>query len=55
VDFGPYLQGVFAKVRRNWYKLIPESAQMKKGELAIAFSVLKDGPGPLPMVLPLRQ
>ena len=43
VDFGPYLQGVFAKVRRNWYKLIPESAQMKKGELAIAFSVLKDG------------
>jgi TonB family protein len=43
VDFGPYLQEVFAKVRQNWYKLIPKSSQMKKGELAIAFSVLKDG------------
>jgi TonB family protein len=43
VDFSRYLQGVFAKVRQNWYQHVPESEQMKKGEVAIAFSVLKDG------------
>jgi TonB family protein len=43
VDFGPYLQGVFANVRQNWCKFIPDSAKSKKGKLAIAFSVLKDG------------
>ena len=43
VDFGPYLRGAFANVRQNWYKLIPETARMRKGKLAITLSVLKDG------------
>ena len=44
VDFGPYLKDhVMADVRRNWYALIPASAQLKKGKLAIEFAVRKDG------------
>lgn len=43
VDFGPYLQRILEDVRRNWYLLIPESAQMKKGKLAIEFAITKDG------------
>jgi len=46
VDFGPYLQRVIYAVKMHWYNLIPESARppiMKKGKLAIEFSILKDG------------
>jgi TonB family protein len=43
VDFGPYLQDLVKKVRQNWYILIPESAEMKKGKLAIEFAITKDG------------
>lgn len=43
VDFGPYLQRILEDVRRNWYSLIPESAEMKKGKLAIEFAITKDG------------
>jgi TonB family protein len=43
VDFGPYLQRSVQVVRQNWYLLIPESAQMKKGKLAIEFAITKDG------------
>ena len=43
VDFGPYLQRILENVRRNWYLLIPESAEMKKGKLAIEFAITKDG------------
>jgi TonB family protein len=43
VDFGPYLQNVLQRVKENWYKLIPESAVMKKGKLAIEFAITKDG------------
>lgn len=43
VDFGPYLQDLLPKVRKNWYALIPSNAQTKKGKLAIEFAVLKDG------------
>ena len=44
VDFGPYLQRILQDVRENWYRLIPESAQMgKKGKLAIEFAITKDG------------
>jgi TonB family protein len=43
VDFGPYLQRVLQEVRENWYHLIPESAEMKKGKLAIEFAITKDG------------
>ncbi len=43
VDFGPYLQRVLHDVRENWYPLIPESAQMKHGNLIIEFAIMKDG------------
>jgi TonB family protein len=43
VDFGPYLARVLHDVKMNWYSLIPESAQMKKGHLAIEFAITKDG------------
>lgn len=43
VDFGPYLQRLLQVVRQNWYLLIPESAEMKKGKLAIEFAITKDG------------
>jgi TonB family protein len=43
VDFGPYLEIVKRVVRRNWYELIPESVEFKKGEVSIQFTILKDG------------
>jgi TonB family protein len=43
VDFGPYLKRVLEQVRENWYHLIPESAEMKKGKLAIEFKIAKEG------------
>lgn len=43
VDFGPYLQRILEDVRQNWYHLIPESAEMKKGKLAIEFAITRDG------------
>jgi TonB family protein len=43
VDFGPYLQRILEEVRQHWYNLIPESAEMKKGKLAIEFAITKDG------------
>jgi TonB family protein len=43
VDFSPYLQRILQVVRQNWYILIPESAEMKKGKLAIEFAITKDG------------
>jgi TonB family protein len=43
VDFGPYLQRILQDVKENWYRIIPESAQMKKGKLAIEFAITRDG------------
>jgi TonB family protein len=43
VDFGPYLQRVMHDVKQNWYEAIPESAQMKHGNLIIEFAITKDG------------
>ena len=43
VDFGPYLQRILQDVKENWYHLIPPSAEMKKGKLAIEFAITKDG------------
>jgi TonB family protein len=43
VDFGPYLQRVMHDVKQNWYQAIPESAQMKHGNLIIEFAITKDG------------
>jgi len=30
-------------VRANWYHLVPESAEFKKGKLGIEFAIAKDG------------
>ena len=47
VDFGPYLARVVLNVRRNWYSVIPISAQMgQKGRVAIVFEIVKDGSVP---------
>jgi TonB family protein len=43
VDFGPYLQRIREEVKENWYHLIPASASMKRGKLAIEFAITKDG------------
>jgi TonB family protein len=43
VDFEPYLQRVLQEVKEHWYELIPESAEMKKGKLALEFSIMPDG------------
>lgn len=42
-DFGPYLQVVLKFVGDSWSRLIPESAYLKKGNLAIEFAIKKDG------------
>jgi TonB family protein len=53
VDFGPYLQRIVEDVRQNWYHLIPPSAEMKKGKLAIEFVITKDGRiGDMRLVVP---
>jgi TonB family protein len=43
VAFGPYLQCVLHNVRQNWYNAIPESMQMKHGNVVIEFAIAKDG------------
>ena len=43
VDFNPYLARVLHDVKQNWYNLIPESAQWKKGRVVLEFFILKDG------------
>ena len=47
VDFGPYLARVIYSVKRNWYSVMPVSAQMgEKGRVAIVFEILRDGSVP---------
>src|SRR6266403_2578728 len=43
VDFNPYLTRVLQNVKQQWYALIPESAQWKKGRVVLEFFILKDG------------
>jgi TonB family protein len=43
VDFNPYLQRVLHDVKENWYNLIPESVDFKKGRVVIQFFIMKDG------------
>jgi TonB family protein len=43
VDFGPYIAAIKQDVRENWYHLIPKSAEMRKGKLAIEFAITKNG------------
>jgi TonB family protein len=46
VDFGPYVQPMVPEIRKNWLRLMPESARSpvsKSGQVAMEFAILKDG------------
>jgi TonB family protein len=44
VDFVPYLQQLLATVRRNWFAVMPESANLGlRGRVAVLFAIAKDG------------
>jgi TonB family protein len=47
VDFSDYMQRVLASVRRNWYAVMPESAQLgDRGRVILEFSIRRDGSVP---------
>jgi TonB family protein len=47
VDFNDYIQRVIASVRRNWYAVMPQSAQLgDKGMVVLEFSIRRDGSVP---------
>ena len=43
MDFGPYVQRMLSDVKYHWFKLIPESDEMKQSKLAIEFAISKEG------------
>jgi TonB family protein len=47
VDFSDYLARVVASVKRNWYAVMPESAQLgEKGRVVLQFRILSSGAVP---------
>jgi TonB family protein len=47
VDFWPYLIKVLSSVRRNWFAVIPESANLgRTGRVVIQFAINRDGSVP---------
>jgi outer membrane biosynthesis protein TonB len=49
IDFDSYLKRVVESVRRNWYAIMPESANMgDKGIVVLTFRITKDGIVPVP-------
>ena len=47
VDFSDYMARVLASVRRNWYAVMPESAQLgDQGRVVLEFSIRRDGSVP---------
>ena len=49
VDFSNYLARMLASIKRNWYAIIPESAQLgDKGAVITQFRIMKDGNVPFP-------
>lgn len=47
VDFSDYMARVVAAVRRNWYAVMPESAQLgDRGRVALQFRIMKNGSVP---------
>jgi TonB family protein len=42
-DLRRYLKTQERKLRQRWYRLIPESAQMKQGNVTIEFSIQRNG------------
>jgi TonB family protein len=44
VDFADYMKNLLIKVRRNWYAVMPEAAQLgTKGRVVVRFRIQKDG------------
>ncbi len=49
VDFTNYMGRVLARVKRNWYAVIPESARLgEQGKVVIQFKILSNGHVPYP-------
>ncbi len=47
VDFSSYLARVLARVKQNWYAVIPESALMgERGRVVLEFNINRDGSVP---------
>jgi TonB family protein len=47
VDFKPYLIQILARVRKNWFAIIPESARMgNKGVVLLQFIIDREGSVP---------
>jgi len=47
VDFSDYMARVLARVRLNWYAVMPESAQLgDRGRVVLEFSIRRDGSVP---------
>jgi TonB family protein len=42
-DLTAYLNRIIGEVRTNWYHLIPESEERKKGRVDVRFRVMRDG------------
>ena len=44
VDFGPYLEKVNGKMKRNWYAVMPDAVrQGEKGKVVVEFEILSGG------------
>jgi len=44
IDFGPYLNQLLDRLRRNWYSVMPEIARLgQRGRVDIVFTVTKTG------------
>jgi hypothetical protein len=49
VDFSNYLARVLASVKRNWYAIMPESAQLgERGKVVLQFRIMSNGVVPAP-------
>ncbi|MGB9459700.1 MAG: energy transducer TonB [Candidatus Acidiferrum sp.] len=44
VDFSKYMEDVLVRVKRNWFSVMPDDAQLgKKGRVVVRFQIQKDG------------
>jgi TonB family protein len=44
IDFGPYLNQLIERLRRNWYSVMPEIARLgQRGRVDIVFTVARSG------------
>jgi outer membrane biosynthesis protein TonB len=53
VDFQPYLERVYIKVKQNWFAVMPESVELgERGVVILTFKIMRDGsvPGTEPII-----